>query len=153
MKLSQLRRPLAVCACCGFFLAGSSAASRTPGAAGQGSTPLDKASRTPAERKIDTQLLIEISRREPQSSRTNAPLPKTDVRIDAKGRAFVDVRADVTPALLRTMRSLGAAVVSTSNEYRSILAWMPLLKVKQLAGNDTVSAVMPAAQAINNRQP
>jgi hypothetical protein len=150
MKLSQFRRPLAVCVCCGCILAAPSVASPALRPVGQGSTPLNKASRTPAERKIDSQLLVEIDKRDPRSSQKNAPLLKTDVRIDGMRRALVDVRADVTPALLTAIRSLGAAIVSTSSEYRSIIAWVPLLKIKQLAGNPVVLSVMPAAKATDN---
>jgi hypothetical protein len=113
---------------------------------------LNKASRTPAEQKIDSQLLIEIARREPRSSRKDAPLLKTGVQIDGKRRALVDVRAEVTPALLKAMRSLGAVVVSSSTEYRSVIAWMPLLKMKQLAASSGVQSIMPAAQATTNNQ-
>jgi hypothetical protein len=150
MKAIRFRRPLAVCVCCGI-LAGLLVVSTARRAAGQAPLPLDKASRTPAEQKIDSQLLIEIVRRDPRSVRKNALLPKTAIRIDGKQRAYVDVRADVTPALLKTIRSLGSDVVSTSAEYRSILAWIPLLKMRQLAGDPLVQSIMPAAQAINNQ--
>ena len=153
MTLFRRRRSLDVCVCCGFILAASWLASAALRGNGQVAPRSDKASRTPAERKIDSQLLIEIARHEPRSSQNGAPLLKTGVQIDSKGRALVDVRAEVTPVLLRTVRSLGAVVVSTSSEYRSIVAWIPVLKIKQLAANPGVSAIVPAAQAINNNRP
>jgi hypothetical protein len=105
----------------------------------------NKASRTPAELKISSQLLTEIRNHErPAKDRT--PPERTVVTVDADGRALVDVRAVVAAGLLKKIRSLGATIVSTSPEYRSIVAWMPLAKIKQLAADSAIVAIQPAPQ-------
>jgi len=119
-------------------------------ARGQLATPRNKSSQSAAEQKIDSQLLIEIEQRE-RASRSSAVT--TIVRIDGKGRALVDLRADVTPSLLKTVRSAGGVVVSSSVEYHSIVAWVPLAKIKRLTARADVRAIMPAAEATTNRGP
>lgn len=113
--------------------------------------PSEKASRTPAQQKINSQVLYEIYRRRGQAAAKHVPPGETGVKIDRKGRALVDVRADVTPALEKTLAALGATITSTSRQYHSILAWVPLLKLERLAGDPAVRAIEPAAQAITVR--
>jgi hypothetical protein len=107
----------------------------------------EKASRTPAQQKINSQLLYEIYRLRGEARQKGVPDGATAVAIDAKRRAFVDVRADVTPALEKKLTTLGAAIVSTSREYHSILAWVPLLALERIAADRAVRAIEPAAQA------
>jgi hypothetical protein len=108
----------------------------------------EKESRTPAQRKIDSQLLYEIYRLRGEAKQKQVPEePTLLVRFDAKRRALVDVRADVTPVLEKKLGKLGATIVSTSREYRSIIAWVPLLALERLADDRTVIAIQPAAQA------
>jgi hypothetical protein len=118
----------------------------------QDSQKSERAGRTPAQRKIDSQILIEMKRRAGGPDIASLPA-KTDVKIDPKGRAFVDVRADVTPALRKAIESLGGTIAGTSVEYRSILAWIPLAKIEQLAEDPAVRAIGPAADAITNPRP
>jgi hypothetical protein len=115
-------------------------------AAGQG-TAGGKDSRTPAQRKIDSQLLQEIDRLK------SAPEegPRTAVKIDRKQRALVDVRVEVTPAIQKSIRGLGGAIVSASSEYRSVVAWVPLLKLEALAADPSIRAIAPAPQAMIHR--
>src|SRR3954462_10502748 len=84
--------------------------------------------RTPAQQKINAQLLYEIYRARGEAAQKGVP-PETGVRIDARGRTLVDVRAPVTGALHTTIRRLGGAVVSSSPSHESNIARMPLLKL------------------------
>ena len=118
----------------------------------QAPAPSEKDSRTPAQRKINSQLLYEIYRARGQSKPKGIPSDKTDVRIDARGRALVDVRANpVTETLEKKIRSFGGAIVSVSAEQHSIIAWVPLLKLEQLAAESSVRFIEPAAEGITNR--
>lgn len=103
---------------------------------------------TPASTKIDSQLRTEINRLQ------NRPAPPgaTDVKIDGAKRAFVDVRAEVTPDLVATVAAIGD-IVSTSARDRSLLAWVPLLTLTDLAASPDVRAIVPAAQAITQSGP
>jgi len=108
--------------------------------------------RTPAQQKINAQILYEIDRARGKVAKETAPL-ETGVRIDAQRRALVDVRAPVTAALQRTIRRLGGVVLSTSPAHESTIARVPLLKLETLAADPTVKFIEPAAEATTLRQP
>ena len=136
-----------VCALIGLVMLCSWA----PSFAGQAPSRSEKTERSAAQQKINSQLLYEIYRRRGEAERKGVPPGKTDVRIDARGRAFVDVRADVTAALQQKIRALGGTILSTSRESHSIIARVPLLKLERLASNPAVRFIEPAAEAITVR--
>jgi hypothetical protein len=111
----------------------------------------EKEARTPAQRKINSQLLFEIYRRRGEAERKGVPPGPTDVKIDDAGRALVDVRTDVTPAIEKKIRDLDGVVISTSSQYQSIIARIPILKLERLAEEPSVRAIEPAAEAMTNR--
>ena len=117
----------------------------------QAATPSEKQSRTAAQQKIDSQLLYEIYRARGEAAQKNVPPGKTTVKVDRKGRALVDVRADVTPALRKAIGTIEGTIVSTSGKYHSIVAWIPLLKLEHLAEDPSVRAIVPAAEATTVR--
>ena len=110
-------------------------------------TPSEKESRTLAQKKIDSQILYEIYRLRGEATKKNVPPGPTGVRLDKTGRALVDVRVEVTPALEKLVTTLGGTIQSTSREYRSIIAWVPLKNLERLAGDRAVHAIVPAAEA------
>ena len=112
-------------------------------------SPSEKESRTPAQQKINTRLLYELYRVRGEAKQKQVPPGPTGVKIDAAGRALVDVRAEVTPALEKKIGTLGGTIQSTSREYRSIVAWIPLKKLERLAEDPAVHSIMPAAEAIH----
>jgi hypothetical protein len=127
----------------------------TPGAIGlaahqQPPIASEKEARTPAQRKIDSQLLYEIYRRRGEARRKGVPAGPTGVDVDDRGRALVDVRGEVTPALRHSIRSAGGVIVTSSAEHRSIIARVPLLTLERLAGNAGVRFIEPAARATTN---
>jgi hypothetical protein len=109
--------------------------------------------RPPAQQKISSQLLYEIDRITQRVDPKTLPLEHAVVRVDKKQRAFVDVRAAVTPALTAQLKQLGGTIVSTSPEAQSVLAWVPLLSLERVAENPSVRAIEPAATAVTNAQP
>lgn len=109
--------------------------------------PSEKASRTPAQRKINSQLLYELYRLRGQALQKQVPPGPTGVKMDRHRRALVDVRAEVTPALQAKVRALGGTIQSTSREYRSTIAWIPLRSLERLAEDRAVRAIEPAAEA------
>lgn len=119
----------------------------------QPSRPSESASRRPAQEKIDTHLLHEIYVRRGKATEKNVPPGATHVEIDQEERALVDVRAEVTPNLQKKVRLLGGTIVWTSVAYRSIIAWVPLLKIEQLAADPAVHGIQPRSEATINRSP
>lgn len=113
----------------------------------------EKDARTPAQRKINSQLLQEIYRARGEAEQKGVPRRATAVKIDARGRALVDVRAEVTRALEKTIQSLGGEIVSTAPKHRSIIARVPLLQLEKLAEDAAVKLIEPAAEAKTHRPP
>jgi hypothetical protein len=113
--------------------------------------PSEKERRTPAQRKIDSQVLYEIYRAEGSDRQKHVPPGNTGVKIDSRGRALVDVRAEVTPNLMKALVLSEATIVSSSREYHSIIAWIPLLRIEQLAKDRTVRSIAPAPEATTVR--
>jgi len=113
----------------------------------------EKAGRTPAQQKINSQILYEIYRARGEAAKKGVPPDPTGVKIDARGRALVDIRADPTPALQKKLARLGGIVLATSARDKSIIARIPLLKLEALAADRAVLFIEPAAEAITVRQP
>jgi hypothetical protein len=106
----------------------------------------EKAGRTPAQQKINSEILYEIYRRQGRAAKLGIPPGPTPLRIDSKGRTLCDVRAEVTPMLQQRITALGAEIVSASPAGRSIIAWIPLLKIERLASHAAVRAIEPKAE-------
>lgn len=111
----------------------------------------EKATRTGPQAKIDSQLLYEVYRKRGQAQEKQVPPGPTTVRIDKKGRALVDIRADVSAALVATVKKYDGEVLSTSAEHHSIIARVPLLQLERLAADPSVRAISPAAEPITRR--
>lgn len=108
----------------------------------------EKESRTPAQMKLDSQLLYALYERRGERGRRGTP--KSDVEVDERGRVFVDIRARVSKNLLARVRRLGGEVVSSSERDNSILARFPLERLETLAAREDVRFVGPAARATTN---
>jgi hypothetical protein len=118
--------------------------------ASQSFSPGDKKARTPAQQKINSQLLSAIRRAKDAPATSQGPSEPSEralVKIDRHQRALVDVRAAVTSGLKQHVVRLGGAIVSAWPEADSLIAWVPLLKLEQLAELPSVRAIQPAAQA------
>ena len=143
-------------------------AQRTP-AQRKVSSQLLEAQRTPPQRTVNSQLLAEKAQRTPTQRKLNsqlqdalrAPLQKptaagtsrlqaTDP--DAKNeRVMVDIRADVTPTVLKRIRDLGGTVISSVPKYQAIRAQLPLRAVERLAALDAIRTIRPADEAVTRK--
>ena len=93
-----------------------------------------KAQRTPAQRKVSSQLLdaFQAVRGQPAANEL----------------VMVDIRADVTPAVLERIGTLGGTVTNSVPRYRAIRAQLPLAAVETLAAMDAIQSIRPADEAI-----
>ena len=111
-----------------------------------------KAQRTPAQRKVNSQLLD--ARRTPLRKPTAAGSSRfqaTDP--DAKDeQVMVDIRAEVTPAVLTRIRDLGGTVITSVPRYRATRARLPLAGVEKLAALDAIRTIRPADEARTRTQ-
>ena len=152
-------------------------AQRTP-AQRKVSSQLLEAQRTPPQRTVNSQLLDE--QRTPTQQKLNsqlqdalrAPLQKPTVagtsrlqatdpdaknereatEADAKNeRVMVDIRADVTPAVLKRIRDLGGTVINSVPKYEAIRAQLPPRAVEMLAALDAIRTIRPADEAVTRK--
>jgi hypothetical protein len=111
----------------------------------------EKRARTPAQQKIDSQLLYALYRARGEAEAKGVPAGDLRVKFDRKGRAIVAIRARVTRAVLAKIKRLGGEVISSSEEYNDIQAHLPLEKLEELAALKDVTAIMPADEATTNK--
>jgi uncharacterized repeat protein (TIGR01451 family) len=151
---------------CRFTLALLVAVVATPGLFAQGAIPeralqqlralqAEKAARTPAQRRIDSQLLAawRMSQGLPIAQGIQAmPSVWDRVELQVGGRVAVDIEAAVTPALLAGLTTLGAEVESSFPQYQAIRARIPLAAVQSVAALPGVVFIEPAAEAMTNRE-
>ena len=104
-----------------------------------------KAQRTPAQRKVSSQLLP--ARRAQEYGVASLQAPGTAATDEM---AMVDIRADVTPAVLARIRALGGTVINSAGRYRAIRARLPLSAVEPLAGLAAVQTIRAAAEAVTH---
>jgi hypothetical protein len=110
----------------------------------------EKRERTPAQQKIDSQLLQAIYRKRGEAKAKGVPEGEPAVRFDEEGRAFVSIRARPIEKVLEKIECLGGVVVSHSERYNDIRARVPLEKLEALAELKEVIAIMPAEEATTN---
>ncbi len=108
----------------------------------------EKESRTKAEQKIDSQLLLAIEQQ--RGRRSDTPIEEVKLRRDSKNRVLVDVRVPVTKKILAALKNHGAKVISTSARDHSIIAYIALNKIESVAELKEVKFIMPAAEATTN---
>ena len=106
----------------------------------------EKAQRTRAQRKVSSQLLD--ARRAAVAARRPAQGTAT-----ANELLTVDIRADVTPAVLARIRALGGTVINSVGRYRAIRARLPLASVEKLAALDAVQSIRAGDEAATHGQP
>ena len=125
-------------------------AQRTTAQRAVNSQPLDE-QRTPTQRTMNSQLLdaLRTPLREPTAAGT-ALLQATDPYAKDE-RVMVDIRADVTPAVLARIQSLGGTVINSVPRYQSIRARLPLAALEPLATLEAVQFIRPADQPITDQ--
>lgn len=122
----------------------------------------DKASRTPAERKM-TSALVDLHRAQAKGQLKSdgvaraADLP-AGVRefarhnVDADNRIFVVIKADVTPELLAFVRAQGGVDLLDYPRFRTVTARVPVAALDAIAQRPDVQSIGPREPATTNRR-
>lgn len=111
----------------------------------------EKASRSEAQRRLDSQLLLELRRRRGHPVARAVPGLATAIETDAEGGTLVDIRADISAALVSRIEAVGGTVFGQHPRYRSIRARVPLDSLETLAAEASVQFIRPAVRPINNK--
>ena len=117
-----------------------------------------KSRRTPAQRKVGSRLLeraAAAAARERPDERVRGGgtfgvggPPDTQAE---DGRVLVDIRAEVTPAVLARIRELGGTLVNSVPRYRAIRALLPLPSVERLAALAAIRTIRTADEAVTRK--
>jgi subtilisin-like proprotein convertase family protein len=105
----------------------------------------EKAARSPAQRKISSQLLYALQGM-PLGAGTQPVRLESTSTIDDRGRVLVDVKGELSPELLERVEQLEGAVVSRSDAHHSLRAWLPLERLEALGGEASVRSIRPALE-------
>ena len=105
-----------------------------------------KLKRTPAQQKLDSNLLTAARLARGEQVSANAPSLQPDVKIEADGRVMVDIDATVTEELLEQIKAGGGDVVTSFPKYGAIRARVSLSRVETLAGLASVRQVRRAVE-------
>ncbi len=106
----------------------------------------EKAQRTPAQRKVSSDLLHAARIGRGETIGGAAPgLSAVDVAPD--GTVTVDLRADVSPDVLERIDLLGGSVINSVPRYDAVRARIPLAALESLAELDAVRSIRPADEA------
>jgi len=112
----------------------------------------EKASRTPAQGKIDSNILLEIRRERGDPIVNNPGLSTLRSGITVReGVVLVDIKADVSDSLLAQIEALSGEIVSSSKQFQRIRAYVPLANLEELATSPAVRSIRPATPAITNK--
>jgi uncharacterized repeat protein (TIGR01451 family) len=103
----------------------------------------EKESRTPAQRKIDSNILYEIKMRRGQKVAAGVATLVTGLSVDVDGLMAVEIRARVTDALVKKLVALKATIIDLSKAYRTVTARVPLSEIEALAGMGEVVFIQP----------
>lgn len=112
----------------------------------------DKATRTPAQQKLDSQIIYnaKIASGQGLPAGLSPTFTPSALETSSDGLIHVDIQADVSAGLLGAIVALGGRVESSFAQYQAIRAWIPLLAAEPLAGRADVRFIRPAEQYITN---
>ena len=104
----------------------------------------EKASRTPAQRKISSRLLYASRMRRGLPVAEGVPTLRSRVPWAADGTTLVDLRADVSQALLDAIAAHGGRVESAHERYGAVRAHLPADALESIAARADVRNIRPA---------
>ncbi len=110
----------------------------------------EKAARTPAQRKMDSNLVHARRRQLTGVASAAAPRLQSDVRFEPDGLVLVDITATVTDDLLAFIGTSGGHIINSFAQYSTILASVPLPAIESVAARPDVRFVARAHTPSHN---
>src|SRR5262249_41618059 len=110
----------------------------------------EKNSRTPAQKKINSQLLYAMKERRGEKMTSGGEVSTlrsamSMAKPDNEDRVLVNIKADASKQLLMTIENLRGEVKYASAKAGLIRALLPLNSLEELAGASDVQCISPAA--------
>ncbi|MES1210874.1 MAG: hypothetical protein ABUL63_00940, partial [Acidobacteriota bacterium] len=113
----------------------------------------EKASRTPAQKKIDSQLLYAAKMSRGLAIAPGVPALEVNVGADANGKVVVDISADVDEALLGVLGRMGVETSSVFPQYHALRAVARLDQLEVIASLPQVRFISPMQRLATNQRP
>ncbi|HEX3798839.1 MAG TPA: proprotein convertase P-domain-containing protein [Verrucomicrobiae bacterium] len=111
----------------------------------------EKASFTPTEQKMDSQLIFAYKQSKNLPIAGGAvPQLKLAVKPDASGNLKVEIRASSTPDLVKQILKAGGTVTGNFPQLGVVTATMPVTQLENVAASSSVVFMKPAAIAVHN---
>ena len=107
----------------------------------------EKYSRTPAQQKIDSNILYTERMLQGQEAAPGVPFLNTGVDLDANNHIVVDMVANVTDSLLSSLSAAGAKILYSNVGLRSIRATIPPDKIEEIAALPDVIFISPQQES------
>ncbi len=113
----------------------------------------EKASRTPAQKKMDSQLWYAIKMSRGLAITNEVPTLQIDVNKDANGRVPVEITAQITDALVSAISNVGGQITLKSFTYNRIEALIPLQNLEQISSLQEVKFISPQYKPLHEGSP
>ncbi|HXP61131.1 MAG TPA: LamG-like jellyroll fold domain-containing protein [Dongiaceae bacterium] len=107
----------------------------------------EKAARTPAQRKMDSQLVHAAKRHRGEPFVPAAPDLELDLNFEPDGRVLVDITGTASPQLLALVAQGGGQVVSRLPQFHALRALAALGQLETLAASHEVTSLRRAVHA------
>src|SRR3989442_2153229 len=112
----------------------------------------EKDTRSPVHRKIDSQLLYELKMKTGRPIATGVDVLETDVPYAVDGHVVVDVKVDVTNALIARLTAQGIEVLWSDPVSRTLRIHISIDQVETVAALPQGAFVQPRQDAMLMRQ-
>jgi hypothetical protein len=103
----------------------------------------EKASRTPAQRKIDSHLLYAEKKARKVALPAHMPNVDPGIAVDRDGQVVVDVRGRMTTSLLQNVQAAGGQVTLRASKAGSLRVRLPLTNLEEVAASPDVRFISP----------
>src|SRR5213594_147869 len=109
----------------------------------------EKETRTPMEKKMDSQLIYELKMDRGQAIASGIRVLDTDIPLTDSGKAELDINAIVSENLLDQLKANGAEIVNIVPDQNSVRAKVPLDNLEAIAALSEVMFIQPKQDALN----
>lgn len=113
----------------------------------------DKALRTPAQQKIDSNILYTIRMLAGKPAAAGVTSLNTGIDVDDNNNLIVDITANVTDQLLKQLNAAGALIWYSNARFHSIRAVVPATQLESIAASPDVKFISPKVQSMTSGMP
>ncbi|HNG34307.1 MAG TPA: putative Ig domain-containing protein, partial [Blastocatellia bacterium] len=108
----------------------------------------EKARRSPAQQKLDSQLLYAVKMRRGEEIAPGIRQLSVKVETDAEAKTVVDITAIIGGSLIADLDAAGVEVLSVYAQYNSLRARAPLARLEEIAALPQVRFIQPKQEPV-----